>query len=214
MDDPRRIWSQASTFETIIWSIKIPLICIGIGSCLILSIKAFLSAPCIRSLLNFIIVANVASSTFHHQSQIIKPVRKALLHTEKSLNLKFEFKIYEDEAAVFEVTSLHEATKESHRQDQEWKNCHLYSKSRTAKRSDQAHGASGFCQQERGPITENSDDKALSGKSGGITRKTAREEKVGSPKPEEADDSLDSVWKAIMENQGRPATWQLKKSNT
>ncbi|KAF8031525.1 hypothetical protein BT93_D0672 [Corymbia citriodora subsp. variegata] len=114
MGDPHRKWSQASTFETTIWAIKIALICVGIGSCLILfkiavipytsaflistipcfwsSIKVFLSPPYIYILLNFIIVAIVASSTFHHQSQIIKPVRKALLHTEKSLNLNFGLK--------------------------------------------------------------------------------------------------------------------------
>ncbi|XP_048140293.1 uncharacterized protein LOC125316317 [Rhodamnia argentea] len=121
-------------------SVKDTLSVFGIGSCLILfkiavipytstflistvpsfwsSIKAFLSPPYMYILLNFIIAAIFASSTFHHPSQIIKPVKKG-----SPLNLNFGFKSGEDEAAVFEVTVAQgEAAKESRLQDQEWKN--------------------------------------------------------------------------------------------
>ncbi|XP_030521439.1 uncharacterized protein LOC115734685 isoform X3 [Rhodamnia argentea] len=236
MVDPHRKWSQerATTFEAAIWAIKIALICVGIGSCLILfkiavipctstflistipsfwsSIKAFLYPPYIYILLHFIIVAIVASSTFHHPSQIIKPVKKALLRTEKSLNLNFGFKSGEDEAAVFEVTaSQGEAAKESRLQDQEWKNVAF---TRNQEEVIKPMAAAASVDKNVDPSTETSDDEALSGKSGEITGETDGEEKAGLPKPEEPDDSLDTVWKAIMESQGWPATWKLKKSDT
>lgn len=240
MDDPHRKRSQkkASNFETTIWAIKIALICVGIGSCLVLFkiavipytstflistipcvwsyIKAFLSPPYIYILVNFIILAIVASSTFHHQGQIMKPVRKALLHTEKSLNLNFGFgfKGDEDEAAVFEVAASQEATKESHRQDQEWKNIVFTQNQEQEEEVIKPMAAAASVDENVDPSAGTSDDEALSGKSGETTGETAGEEKVGSPKPEEPDDSLDSVWKAIMESQEKPATWLLKKSDT
>lgn len=242
MVDPHRKWSQkrATTFETTIWAIKIALICVGIGSCLILfkiavipytstflistipsfwsSTKVFLSPPYIYILLNFVIVAIVASSTLHHQSQIIKPLKKALLHTEKSLNLNFGFKSEEDEAAVFEVTASQEATNDSRLQDQEWKNVAFTQNQEEEEeeviKSMVVVAAAASVDKNVDPSTETSDDEALSGKSGEITGEADGEEKAGLPKPEEPDDSLDSVWKAIMESQGRPATWKLKKRNT
>ncbi|XP_030472406.2 uncharacterized protein LOC115690253 [Syzygium oleosum] len=238
MDDPHRKWSQkkATTFETTIWAIKIALICLGIGSSLILfkiavipytstflvstipcfwsSIKVFFAPPYIYILLNIIIAAIVASSTFHHQSQIMKPVKRALLHTEKSLNLNFGFKREEDEAAVFEVVASQDATKESHRQDQEWKNITFTQNQEKQEEVIKPMVVVASVDKNVDPSTETSDDEALSGKSGKLTGETAGEEKVGSPKPEEPDDSLDSVWMAIMESQGRRATRQLKKSDT
>ncbi|KAI3407948.1 DUF4408 domain-containing protein [Psidium guajava] len=238
MVDPHRKWSQkrGTTFETTIWATKIALICVGIGSCLILfkiavipcastflistipsfwsSTKVFLSPPYIYILLNFVIVAIVASSTFHHQSQIINPVKRALLHTEKSLNLKFGFKSEEDEAAVFEVPASQEATNESRLQDQNVAFTQNQEREEEEVIKSMVVAAAASVDKNVDPSMETSDDEALSGKSGEITGEADGEEKAGLPKPEEPDDSLDSVWKAIMESQGKPATWKLKKRNT
>ncbi|XP_011003694.1 PREDICTED: uncharacterized protein LOC105110369 [Populus euphratica] len=213
---------KTGKFGTTIWAVKMMLLCVGIISTFILlkvaiipytfnlilstlpsvwiSLRGWLSPPYIYIILNFIIIAIVASSIFQHPNPNSKVSYSSSNKKHKSQNKSNTKDLWQDHG-MQEVEKLLDTTLSFEE---------LIDSSQDYYSPDTFLTNSGELLQEK-TNTDTSKESCLTD-----SAKQQQEKMDKEPLTPEADqqDTLEDTWTLIMEKQGKTPTRQLKKSGT